>query len=160
VIKSRVFLMVCSFLAVGAVVAAPAGAGAKGGFAPETGKYAGTFDNGKTTAPVVGTVKKAGSKYEVQALVGTAAKCSNGTVVVGVPLGLVAPVAGKTFKLTEKVEILGAEGLRIWTVKLSGRFTSEKAFTGTVLAESPPVANNSISPSCATPTVSFKLKHE
>jgi hypothetical protein len=158
--KARPFLAVGVVLALGMLLAAPALAGGKAGFVPAAGKYSGTFNNGMTTAPVTGTVKKAGSKFQVQALVGTAANCTNGAVVVGVPLGLLAPVSGKTFKLTEKVEILGPEGLRIWTVKLSGRFTSEKAFTGTVAAESPPVANNPASPTCSTPTVTFKLKHE
>jgi hypothetical protein len=159
VFKARVLLVVgcVALLALGVV--ASASAGGKGGFVPKAGKYSGTFNNGTATAPATGTVAKTGKKFTVQALVGTAAKCSNGLVLVGVPLGVVAPVVGRTFKLTEEIEIPSAEGPRIWTVKLSGHFTSEKAFTGSVSASSPPIAGISISPSCATPNVTFTLKH-
>jgi hypothetical protein len=155
----RFVTLLLSTLAICVFGVSIASAGGKA-FVPKTGKYSGTYTTSLGTVPSTGTVEKTGGKYLVQAGAASQAKCSDGTILSTVPLGVQAPVKGKTFTVSQEVNVASGAVPMTFVVKLSGHFTSEKAFTGTVSGESTPLAGSTTSPTCTTGTVSFSLKRK
>jgi hypothetical protein len=151
----RSFLLLGCVIAVGMVAVASASAGGKGPFKPKTGSYSGSFATSSGTVKTTGTVEKTGKKYLVQPEVGGTAKCQDGSILAGVPMGLQAAVKGRSFSATEEVTAPGGK----FIVKLKGRFTSEKAFTGTVSAESAPQPGVAMPEICSVEPISFTLQH-
>lgn len=148
----RLSLVALSVLAVCCASAATAKAPA---FAPKPGAYAGTSKSGGKTVPVTGAVIKRGSGYLAQLLLPATMKCADDTeLAVGMPI--YATLKGKTFSVTERVEDNSTGGTA--TVKVSGKFTSAKAFSGT---GSKDLSAGSVQPqlgACSTGPISFSLK--
>jgi hypothetical protein len=159
--KVRSSLLFGCVLAVALGTVASASAGGKGSFEPKVGAYSGTYTGPQGSVSTTGTVTKSGTKFVVQPMVGGTAECTDGSIINGVPLALAPPVKGKAFSLTQKVTGRSPEGNATYVVKMSGQFSSEKAFSGTVSGESLPVNPTVVnSPTCSTGTVHFSLKYK
>jgi hypothetical protein len=159
--KVRSLLLFGCILVVAMATVASASAGGKGSFEPKVGTYSGTYTGSQGPVSTTGTVTKSGGKFVVQPMVGGTAECTDGSILNGVPLALAPPVQGKAFSLTQKVTGRTPEGTGTYVVKMSGRFSGEKAFSGTVSGESLPVNPAVVnSPTCSTGTVHFSLKYK
>jgi hypothetical protein len=152
-LKARAFLFTGLVLALGLVLAS-ASAG-NGTFKPKVGEYKGTLTGPAGNIPTTGTVTKKGTKYTVQPLVGGQAECQSGLKLTTVPMGIVVPLKGKAFSATEKV--IGPNALT-FQVKVSGHFTSEKAFTGVASASSVPNPSLPTQDPCTVSPVKFSMK--
>jgi len=147
----RLLIAACAVLALCGVSAAAAKAPA---FVPKPGAYAGTAKADGKTVPVTGAVVKQGNKYLVQVLLTATMTCDDGTQLqagVGIP----ATLKGKTFSATESGKDSSTGGTA--TFKVSGRFSSAKAFSGT---GSKDLSAGSLQPqlgACSTGTISFSL---
>ncbi len=120
-------------------------------FAPKLGNYTGTATSPDgVKAAITGQVYKQGKTTYVRAIVTTPVKCPDGGLQIG-NVALSAVLKGKRFSATEP----GAGSQA--TSKVSGSFSSAKAFAGTA---SKVVENRSVNPSviCESGSVSFSLK--
>jgi hypothetical protein len=152
-----------STLAAGAAVvlvlllAASALAAGSGAFVPKVGEYTGTLKAPVGTIPGLAAVEKTGGKLVFQLRSGPSAKCSDGSLT-SLPLGLVAPIKGKTFKVDETVpNPRSTGGSREVTIKVSGHFTSATKVTGVASASTAVEASDPESKECSTGTVRFTL---
>lgn len=124
-------------------------------FKPAVGEYVGTatYPNSGTTA-VTGKVTKAKGKYYVQVFFGTVATCSDGSTVAA-GIGIYPTVKGKSFSLTESGTDSRFGGTN--TYKLSGAFSSTKAFSGTASKTTTADPSRPESKDCSTGSIRFSL---
>lgn len=155
---ARVIVPVLSILvlAVPAMAASVAGgAGSPPTFVPKTGTYTGTMTSPAGSGEIGGQVTKEGKKYIVRVLVSTVQTCADGTRY---PAGVAIPstLKGKSFSATESGLESRSGGTA--TYKISGRFTTEKAFTGSASKEVTAGPQLPAAGACSTGTVKFSLK--
>jgi hypothetical protein len=144
-------------LVLALVLAATALAAAKA-FVPKAGEYTGTVSGSAGPLPGLGAVEKSGGKYIFQLRSGAGAKCSEG-LITQLPIGIVVPIKGKSFKAEETVpNPQSGAGSNEVMVKVSGHFTSPTKLTGSAIASTAVEAGIPPSKSCTTGNVKFTLK--
>jgi hypothetical protein len=155
--RSKILAMGATVMLV-LVVSASALAAGKGAFTPKVGEYTGTLTAPVGSLPGLGAVEKSGGKLVFQLRSGPSAKCSDGTLY-SLPLGIVAPIKGKSFKAEETVaNPQSTYGSREVTIKVSGHFTAATKLTGTASATTTVEAGDPVSKECTTGNVKFTLK--
>jgi hypothetical protein len=140
------------------VLSASALAAGKAAFVPKAGEYSGTLTAPVGSLPGLGAVEKSGGKYVFQLRSGPSGKCSDG-VIISLPLEIVVPIKGKSFKAEETVpNPQSTYGSREVTIKVSGHFTAATKLTGTASATTAVEAGDPVSKECTTGNVKFTLK--
>jgi hypothetical protein len=147
--------VVLVLLLAGSALAAGGGA-----LVPKVGEYAGTLTAPVGSIPGLAAVEKTGGKLIFQLRSGPSAKCSDGSLT-SLPLGLVAPIKGKSFKVDETVpNPRSTGGSRNVTIKVSGHFTSPTKVTGVASATTAVEPADPESKECTTGNVKFTLKQK
>jgi hypothetical protein len=126
-------------------------------FKPSVGEYVGTVNHPSSmTMAVTGPVARIKGRCYVRVLLGTTAKCSDGSLVpAGIPISPEAK--GKSFNLTQSAADARNGGTN--TYKLSGKFTSTRVCTGSGSKTTSADPARPESKDCSTGNFTFSL-HE